>query len=254
MRRIQCALLTAVTVIGITSIASAADMPMKAAPMVAPVAAYNWTGFYVGVNAGGTWGNSTATETLVPGSVAYNGIGNSWSSKSSGFVGGGQIGYNWQPVGSPLVLGVEADFGYLGLNGSAVSPLAVTQASGTKVATSGNFYSTARGRLGYAANNWLLYGTGGAIFANVKGQITDPVFATPIQPSAQTGWQTGWTAGGGVEYGFGVWSVKAEYLYFNLGTKNVYATHTGVDLGHAWDIKTTGSIARVGLNYRFSGL
>lgn len=232
--------------------AMAADMrmPVKAPPPVAATV-YNWTGFYIGIHAGGTWGKVTATESVAPGGIEYNGLGNSWTAKPSGFVGGGQIGYNWQAAGSPLVFGIEGDIGYLDLSGSAVSPLAITQASGTTVTTEGNLYGTIRGRLGYAHNNVLIYGTGGAIFANVKGQITDPVFITPIEPSSRTGWQAGWTAGGGLEFGFANWSLKAEYLYFDLGKDDVFATHVGADDGHGWDIKTRGHIARLGLNYRF---
>jgi outer membrane immunogenic protein len=233
--------------------ASAADLPMKAAPMaVAPI--YNWSGFYIGVNAGGVWGDVNATETGVPGGSAYNGIGNSWGNSPSGFVAGGQAGYNWQGVGSPFVVGIEGDLGYLDMSGRAVSPLALTQGSATQVSTSGNLYGTIRGRVGYAFSTVMIYATGGAIFADLKGQITDPLFVPPLAPSATTGWQTGWTVGGGVEVGIGNnWSVKGEYLYFDLGTKNVFAAHPGVDIGHAWDISATGNIGRVGLNYRFGG-
>lgn len=258
MRRFAIALVAGVAMsVGYSQIATAADMPVKAPVYKAePVmVAYNWSGFYIGLNAGGTWGTSTATETLVPGGGGYNGIGNTWSSDPSGFVGGGQVGFNWQAPGSIWVFGAEADFGYFDFDGTAVSPLAVTQASGTQLDTGGSWYATVRGRLGAAFNNVLLYATGGAIFADVRGQITDPVFVTPIQPSARTGWQTGWTAGGGVEWGFGRWSLKVEYLYFDLGTENVYATHivggVPVDAGHAWDIDSRGHIVRAGVNFRF---
>jgi outer membrane immunogenic protein len=245
-------LLTAAAVV-LAAPAFAADMPRPVAKAPVMAAGYNWTGGYVGLHAGGTWGRVTATET---GTIDYNGLGNSWTTDASGFVGGGQFGYNWQAPGSSFVWGLEADIGYLGLRGTGVSPLALTQASATQVHTDGGIYATVRGRLGFAANNVLIYGTGGAIFADVGAQITDPVFATPIQPSSHTGWQAGWTAGGGVEFGFGSWSLKGEYLYYDLGRDDVTSTHTPIAPGghtHGWDIKTTGHIARVGLNYRFRG-
>src|SRR5664279_372777 len=104
MRRFQCALLAAVAVIGFASVASAADMPVKAAPMVAPVAAYNWTGFYVGVNGGYGEGNRSATFTpndpLVQLTTCGGVIGGTCAPPASfnihGPLGGFQAGYNWQ--------------------------------------------------------------------------------------------------------------------------------------------------------------
>jgi len=218
----------------------------------ASAAPYNWTGLYLGLHAGWDWGKSSATEVA----PAYNGVGNNWSANTSGFNGGVQAGYNWQATGTIIVWGIEGDLGYLGFNGSAVSPLALTQASGTQVSATGGLYGSIRGRFGVApgAGNLLFYVTGGWLFADVRAQITDPVFVTPIDPSARTGWQGGVTIGGGLEMALSGawtgWSVKGEYLYFNLGTKTVHASHTG-DAGHNWDIKNTGNIIRLGLNRHF---
>jgi outer membrane immunogenic protein len=247
MRRI------ALAVMATTALTFAA---LGAATQSASAAPYNWTGFYIGLHAGGVWGKSAALESGVTApSTGYNGIGNNWSANTSGFNGGVQAGYNWQIPSSFVVWGIEGDLGYLGFKGSAISPLALTQASATTVTTKGGFYGTIRGRLGVAPGmgNTLIYITGGGIFANVKGQITDPVVAFALPPSPTTGTQWGGIIGGGLEMAlsgaWAGWSVKGEYLYFNLGTKSVTTLH--IDHTHTWDIKSTGNILRLGLNRHF---
>ena len=214
----------------------------------ASAANYNWNGFYAGLHAGGVWGKSNATD-LVPG---WNGVGSSFTANTAGFIGGAQGGYNWQGSNSPLVLGLETDIGYMGFNGSAVSALALTQASGTTVSSSGGLYGTIRSRIGAAWNQLLVYGTGGWMFANVGAKVTDNVFTTPIQ-TGSTGMQSGWTVGGGVEYALAGamsgWTVKGEYLYFDLGSHTVTGTNAVGTFN--WEIKNTGNIARFGFNRRF---
>ena len=128
MNRFKCALLTAVA--GFASIASAADMPTKApvGPVVMP---FSWSGLYVGVNLGGGWGNSTGdldsfSSSFAP-SVAGGAVPGSLGVKSSGVIGGGQIGYNWQT--GPLVFGVETDIQGSGIRGTSGSNLTL----GTRV-------------------------------------------------------------------------------------------------------------------------
>jgi outer membrane immunogenic protein len=208
---------------------------------------YNWTGFYAGIHAGGVWGKNNATDLN-----GWNGLGDSFAATTSGFNGGGQIGYNWQLPSVPLVLGLEGDIGYLGFKGSALSALATTLGNGTTTSSSGGIYGTLRGRLGVAWDSMMIYGTGGLMFANVRAQIFDPVSATQIQTSS-TATQSGWTIGGGLEYALSGnmsgWTMKGEYLHFDLGTTTVGGTNA---LGtFNWDIKNTGNIVRFGLNRRF---
>ena len=120
------------------------------------------------------------------------------------------------------------------------------------MSTSGSLYGTVRGRFGVTWDQILLYGTGGLILANAKAEITDNINANPIQTNS-TGTQAGWTMGGGLEFkltgALSGWTMKGEYLYFDLGTRTVSGTNA---LGtFNWDVKTTGNVARLGLNRLF---
>jgi len=229
--------------------ASAADLPAKAPAYSAPVApvAYNWTGFYAGLHAGGVWGGSKATDL-----DDWNGAGDTFTAHTSGFMGGAQIGYNWQAPNSAFVWGVEADLGYLGFNGQKASALS----SDTFVDANGGWYGTVRGRLGVApgSGRWLMFVTGGVMFADVNATVQDNSLVPGggiLATHPSTGMQTGWTAGGGVEYALANgWSLKGEYLYFDLGTKTVSDTALAGGT-FRFDIDNTGHIVRLGLNYRF---
>ncbi|MFG1271075.1 outer membrane protein [Xanthobacter flavus] len=130
--------------------AGAADLGYPA-PYVQPVAAFTWTGFYLGANAGYGWGSSSFSS---PG----------------GFLGGFQAGYNFQ-FGSPIVLGVETDFDFAGMSAGAYSL---------------NNLGTVRARLGYSFDRVLVYGTGG--FAYGQGSAN---FFSLTSSSTQTGWTLG---------------------------------------------------------------
>jgi outer membrane immunogenic protein len=204
-----------------TSAASAADLPRKALPYSTPIYAPVWSGFYVGVNAGYGW----ATYDTAVG-----------SDKMKGFIGGGQLGYNWQ-FGS-IVAGVEGDFQYSGQKRSETAVIGgVTFTGDEKV----QYFGTARGRLGYAFDSILLYATGGAAWTNLKASVS----ALGATVSTDTT-KMGWTAGGGVEWMFlPRWSVKAEYLYIDSGTTDL--TVAGVTVSG----KLKDQVARVGVNYHF---
>jgi outer membrane immunogenic protein len=178
-----------------------------------------WTGFYAGLNAGYGWANTSLT-------------GVTGSSNLNGFVGGGQIGYNWQI--SSLVLGLEGDFQGTGQRNSA-------SALGITVEQKLPWFATARGRIGYAFGPWMLYATGGAAWVNYK--LSASGFGVTVSDDAT---KAAWTIGGGVEWMFTQnWSVKAEYLYLDTGTTTV--TLFGVPIsGRAKD-----SVARLGVNYHF---
>jgi outer membrane immunogenic protein len=213
------ALGAAVAVLGLATAASAADLPArtytKAPPMVAT---YNWTGFYLGVNAGGAW------------SSAGSNFGD-----ASGFVGGGQIGYNWQALGSPLVLGLEADFQGTSLKNSATVGAFTGEA---KVPA----FGTVRGRIGYAWDRFMVYGTGGWAYSKTEASVTAPGFA-----ASDSKWGSGYTLGGGLEWAFaGPWSLKAEYLYVKARSVDLTLGGVGVSTGDYHY-----NVVRAGLNYRF---
>jgi outer membrane immunogenic protein len=290
------------------TVAFAADLPSKKEPVAAPVAVPMWTGFHVGLNAGGTWANNdnigTASSSFYVSPIdppanragpsdhalaaALGATSSLSNSGQSGFMGGGQVGYDWQ-FGSQFanaVAGVEADIqGTAGSNGSARNyfsavhvpnsnpdRLVTTLMSGSK---SLNYLGTVRGRIGYAVMpSLLVYGTGGLAYggvsANVNGaQAYDPVAANRLVAGFGSGsysnTQVGWTAGGGAEWMFlPNWSAKAEYLYYNLSSVRFNAgtsTATDTSVGGAgllWantvqaQTKFTGSIVRLGVNYHFN--
>ena len=216
MRLLSSTLGAAIAVFALTTAASAADMPArtytKAPPMVA---GYNWTGFYLGLNGGYGWVDSGGSN---PG----------------GFVGGGQIGYNWQGIGSPLVLGVEADIQGADIDESATFG-AVTATQRAKA------FGTIRGRIGYAFNNAMIYATGGWAYTRTSLDLTGPGGSI-----SSSDWSSGWALGGGLEYAFmGPWSVKLEYLHVDSG--DVTLTLAGVPVTGSYDL----NVVRAGLNYRF---
>ena len=269
--------------IGVATLAAlpafAADIPVriptKAPVMVAPVS--NWSGCYIGANAGATWGRSDTTwtgitesptgfaagaATVIP-AAANARFGN------TGFVGGGQIGCNYQ--NGSLVLGVEADAQYTGLNVTRTAVSLGDTNGGPPTITPGNitenfqsrWLSTARARAGFAAGPWLFYATGGLAVANVKffDQICAPTAAIPGCATASIGTtRLGWTVGGGIEWMFASnWTAKAEYLYVDLGSAASVSQYTptagGVNPFTAAFIthnhRFTENIVRVGLNYKF---
>jgi outer membrane immunogenic protein len=282
--------------------AMAADMaPAPAyykAPVPVPVCI--WCGFYVGVNAGGGWSDDSvnvggypifanpaaaATGPLLAASVL--GTSGSFGTKGSGFIGGGQIGYNWQ-FGA-WVAGVETDFQGASINGSNNTSTSVVPGPGvgpqaivTGISTSSklDYLGTVRGRLGYTVTpSLLLYGTGGLAYGEVSSttsigqQDTGPigVVATTNLPYASSAsassTRAGWTAGAGLEWMFMPrWSVKAEYLHYDLGSTSYNNTLSNIvgppggavptggifyTLGARSTASFAGDIVRAGLNMKF---
>jgi outer membrane immunogenic protein len=264
---------SALALIATSSIASAADMAPRytKAPMVAAV--YDWTGFYIGGNAGYSWGrsstdasffNNTTNVLLATGATAFD---------MNGWVAGGQIGYNWQSAG--WVFGLEADGQGTGQKGSGAFVCAgpVCSAANTAIAPLTlapvnvafshklEWFSTIRGRVGYTfAPTVLGYVTGGAAIGglNTNGVITGFAANGAASAAAFSGSDTrvGWTVGAGLEASLGGnWTGKIEYLYMDFGK---YTT-SGILLLNAPPIradlasKITDNILRVGVNYKFGG-
>lgn len=227
MRRIALGFFATVSMI---SLASAADLPRsvyKAPAMVAP--AFSWTGFYIGANVGYGWGDGDGTATV-------GGLTGPVSGSSSGILGGGQIGYNWQT--GPLVFGVEADIQATGIDGSVTGPNFINGKSSVP------WFGTIRGRLGYAWDRVMLYATGGGVYGEGRLKGTSLVNGTSFDNSA-TAWT--WTVGGGIEYMFmPAWSAKVEYLYTDTPDKVPTAPFTTAING-----SVHGNIVRVGVNYHF---
>jgi outer membrane immunogenic protein len=254
---------------GVLSMASvgamAADLPTKAPAYLPPPApVYQWTGCYVGLNAGGVWGRMDDNWTPNPAGfpnatqsarLQANGSG---SMDSAGFIGGGQVGCNWQM--NQFVLGAEADIQYTGLDGSRdVSVLVPGVGSGVETYHE-DFHSkwlaTFRGRLGWLLNPTLLvYGTGGLAVANVETNDSVLLPSGKNNSVSDSTTRAGWTVGGGLEWMFmPQWSIKAEYLYVDLGSFSTTSVNSDPTLVNATinnDHHLRENIGRVGVNYHF---
>lgn len=211
--------------------AAAADLPRAApayskSPVMAP--AYNWTGFYVGAMGGYGW-SERATLAGVTGTT----------NEIKGGFAGGTVGYNWQAPGSQFVFGLEGDAAWSDIK-FRTTALGITFED--KIQTIGSI----TGRIGWAADAALFYIKGGYAFAENKMSFTNGVASL-----SESRFHSGWTVGGGLEYGFTPnWSAKGEYMYASFANEN-YLTAVlppaGINFGV--DIHTV----KFGVNYRFGG-
>jgi outer membrane immunogenic protein len=212
----------------------------------APPPECNWTGFYLGLNVGGQFGHSEDNDIDGYWTRDNSDFGGEWGYDESGVVAGGQVGYNYQ--WKWLVLGAEAEGGYMDLRGHGIEPWS-DQSGGPNVGSSdSDFFTTLRGRVGFAFGHWLFYGTGGAIGVNYETRINDK--PEDVHGHRQD-FDWGPTAGGGIEYMLNChWSTKVEYLRYELDNQRF----SGVWVDHGtfrFDGKTDGNIIRAGLNYKF---
>jgi outer membrane immunogenic protein len=269
---------------------SAATLVLASAPLVlgpltaahadpAPGSDVNWTGPYVGLTLGyGGAGGKHKIDTNDPNGSLVDPSGESQSvlypnqlpGRRKGIEGGGEIGFNVQH--GPFVMGAEADFSGLDSRGGGASYGAFSDASKApypdytsynRASTSVDWLSTGRGRLGYAVGRNLIYVDGGVAFGQVDSNASFAINNTGNPPPDYlSGYRNvvkaGYTVGGGLEHAVTPHiSVKAEYLYYDLGSVN-YQTHP--DAFTANDIPGVsqtvhyglqGNIARVGMDYRF---
>lgn len=296
---------TAVTTIAAVTgfSAFAADLPAAGPPVISRPSS-PWNGFYAGLNSGynfGTNGNVLSQnladawrdpftgDALVPGIAALS-MGVQAPNTQSGFIGGGQIGYNYHYAPN-IVLGVEVDLQGAGVRGASSGggaaadglshpdALNTNSVGGSAIEAGVDWLGSVRGRAGYLISPTLLvFGTGGFAFGggyarvsqtalenvalqSVTGQQTYLGTNVWVGEGNQTRSLTGWTAGGGVEWMFTPnWSLKAEALYWDMGRKNVQTVASGAGLatlggknlvsGQA-GVNFSGVIARAGVNYHF---
>jgi outer membrane immunogenic protein len=265
-----------ILIAGLGLIAIVTQPALAAPPMSAPI--FNWTGFYIGVNAGYGWGDTSFS--LVGANAegqnfidAFGGLARRSSSfDTSGAVFGGQIGYNWQ-FASQWVAGIEADINYSRVNGR--DSYTTTFGAGIDridARRSLDWFGTVRARLGFLATERLLVfataglaygrGTAGASFTDVSGTNsgvggTSCLANSTCFAGSRARTSAGWTGGGGFEYAVSSnWTVKVEYLYVNLGDQTVLlptvlpgGTGPGALLARFDDSAT--HIVRAGINYKF---
>ena len=224
-----------------TSFLSASILPAAAADVApvskvfSPARAFTWSGVYAGVSAGYAFGNA---DTF----LAVGGATNPFSSKYDGFVGGAQLGYNWQ-AGS-IVFGVEVEMNYADVSGTALVPT-------TTVVTTNKleWFGAARGRIGYAFDRIMPHVTGGVAFGKNKLEVNDVANNVKVSDTAT---HVGWTLGGGVEVAMrDNWSAKIEYLHVDLGNKNSYLASIIGGPGSFMDADLKFGLVRAGVNYRF---
>jgi outer membrane immunogenic protein len=235
--------------------AHAAELPLKAPP--APVY-YNWSGFYLGVNLGGSWGRESEEVFDTTGLGLFG-----FTDHPDGVIGGGQIGYNWQFTGwgwgNGLVLGLEAD-----IQGSSERVRDDFSVLDGVVPVTGfiddrlQWFGTVRGRAGIAFDRVLPYVTGGWATGDRKlaGVVNVDTTPPPTAFSGSSNLTDGWTVGGGVEWAFwDHWTAKFEYLYIDFGDRDNTTSFGPVIAGVSPLTITSGhfieNIARVGVNYKF---
>ena len=202
-------------------------------PVMAPVAvplAYNWSGFYVGAHGGGAWGNH-CFDNLAVDAGCHDG---------SGWVGGGQVGFNWQS--GQWVFGLEFSGSAVGLDGNHNHPILGRFESDV----GGLFLFT--GKLGIAWSNVLAYVTGGGAWVHTSHTLTAPLLGSATVDADR--W--GWTIGGGLEFGFAQnWSLALQYNLIHLDERS---TNFTVQNPITVNIDQKVNLATARLNYRFSGM
>jgi outer membrane immunogenic protein len=252
----------------LTATASAADLPRRALPPV-PVAApiFTWTGAYFGVNAG--YIGSTGERVNTAGSLrAANGVQTgsytaTFKQPRDGFTGGGQVGYNYQfTPGSGFVVGAEADIAYTDLRRSVSFDNIIGGFNSFR--QSSDYLGTVRGRVGYAFDRILVYGTGGFAYAGDTYRVgLSQRAALPNYFGSSARTDTGYAVGGGIEYALPTDSflnvfhssavtVKGEALYYDLGKRTipVLPVRGGASV-YATRFQNEGVLGRVGVNYKF---
>lgn len=234
--------------------------------MPAPPPPCDWSGIYIGLHAGGEFGHSQTNDLDEWNESAHHHFGYD----ESGFVAGGQVGYNWQFHW--LVLGPEFDIGYMDLDGRGVEP--GSPGDDSRGESNSDLYMTFRGRVGFAHDCWLFYATGGVIGVNYESKFIDDCVGGDcgggLIDARKTEFNWGPTVGGGIERMLGRhWSIKVEYLYFTLDEQSFgnFETETGLlsvskagigapqgkgspDFFH-FEGETQGHIIRGGLNFKF---
>lgn len=225
--------------------AIAADIPVKAArPMMAAPVAYSWTGCFIGVAGGGTWGRSRHVSGD-PATFGFN-ITNDYD--LSGAIAGVEYGCNMQS--GQWLFGTESDFSWTNLRGGAnnLAPnFNATSISNTRE----HWLSTTRLRVGFLPDpNFLMYVTAGLATARVEAVVDATIAGFGIVSESRTRW--GFTAGAGLEYALGSgWSAKADYLYVRLNERE-YFNPPPVGFAIRNNVPLDQHVVRIGLNYKFT--
>ena len=244
-----------VAAVGMTGSAFAADMAVKARPVVAPVVAYSWSGCYIGGFVGGAGSDRNVRARDTDG---YNGAADTWFyGTDTNVIGGGTLGCNYQT--GAFVFGVEGEAGYLRVKGSALDPLSPFLPLDTRSSTTfGDWYGVIAGRAGVALDRTLFYAKGGVAFVNTNVSTIDAILGgvggNTITATGSDSRAT-WALGGGIEYALiNNWTIKGEYLYIDTRqTLNACGLATVGGGRFCWSHDVPGlHTAKLGLNYKFN--
>ena len=274
-------LLATVGLAALSTAAAAADLPSRRAPPVfvpPPIPVFTWTGFYIGVNAGYAFDSNHSNSVTANDAIAAPGIAGGFvapfaRNSANGFTGGGQIGYNYELGniggfggfgGGGIVVGVEADAAYTDLRKGSI--FTGTGGDTTAFGSRTDYIGTVRGRLGYAFDRVLIYGTGGFAYGNANDSVTinDPALGT-IYAGRRDNMRTGYAYGGGIEYALPTTSflnffnssavtVKAEFIHYDLGTSSLLVPATipaAAGSSFTSRVHIDGNLVRAGLNFKF---
>jgi len=269
-------LLLATTVLALSGPAFAADQPVRM-PVKAPIAApvFSWSGCYLGGHVGAGWGHKDISEPTEEFfqffATANSPIG---VNTGGGFLGGGQVGCDYQ-FAPNWVIGAAGDFSWASIKGQGLDPFFGGKNGPITLDAKTDSLASARGRLGYAFDRFMLYGTGGVAWAHDKYDIQNLVFwgsgrsinicansaFTAVAPCNPEGSETrqGWTVGFGFEWAFVAnWSMLFEFDHYDFGTRTVTLTASNgfgngvlVPLSGSVDVKQRIDALKFGINYRF---
>jgi outer membrane immunogenic protein len=219
--------------------AAAADAVIEEVPVAV---SYDWTGAYIGAHVGYAWADTTVTELDF---YSFSIFGDTeFDFDSDGIVGGVYGGYNWQS--GQFVYGVEADISASDIDNTVDNTMAAPGEDET-FSTNIDWFGTLRGRLGYAADRFLPYVTGGLAFGDIESSYNDPL-DNSFAVASETVF--GWTLGAGVEYALtDQWSLRAEYLYVDL--EDSQGSFVGCEGTCRYDFDNDLNVVRVGASYGF---
>jgi outer membrane immunogenic protein len=250
-KSLLCSLTAASLLLGLSLSAEAADLPPAPpppqAPVFVPVPLFSWTGFYLGGNLGAGWNHGNISDSS--GAFAWG------ANNSTTFVGGGQVGVNYQI--NNFVVGLEGDFDWFANNNNSGggTPLPGLAAAGTVVqgSNNGRWLTTLTGRVGLAADRLLVYMKGGGAWVG-SNNLTLTNLGTGGSVSIGNGnTNTGWVAGAGIEWAFANnWTAKFEYDYVGLSNKSLTVTlPSGVPDTFSTNNRNVQTLT-VGVNYLFN--
>jgi outer membrane immunogenic protein len=250
----------------IPGVAFAADLPTRYQMPLKAIAAvpFSWTGFYIGANVGGAFDNTD--RVVAAGITPLLGIGPdpvTLRNKSDGISAGAQAGYNYEFAlgnGNGVVIGLETDIAYTDLSSEMlIDAGVVVPGSSVDYRSRLNYLGTIRGRLGYAYDRFMVYGTGGFAYGSVDHSANLVLGGASLASASVTDTEIGFAYGGGVEYALpanaffhltetSAVTVRAEYLRYDLD-------HTSASINIPGSINVSlhdvGNIARAGVNYKF---